>query len=163
MIIFFATANTSVCGHAQAVRAYGDVKDNSDSGQFLAIQRAGAVALDHPDITTTIAAKYSRRMDLLVAALRAVGFAVAKPRASFFLYARAPRAVVHNCQRTAFTSAEDFSQWLIRELLVSTVPWDDAGAFVRFSVTFVAPGGAAEEQHVVAELQSRLAGCTFEF
>jgi LL-diaminopimelate aminotransferase len=152
-----------VCGHAQAVRAYGDVKDNSDSGQFLAIQRAGAVALDHPDITTTIAAKYSRRMDLLVAALRAVGFAVAKPRASFFLYARAPRAVVHNCQRTAFTSAEDFSQWLIRELLVSTVPWDDAGAFVRFSVTFVAPGGAAEEQHVVAELQSRLAGCTFEF
>jgi LL-diaminopimelate aminotransferase len=152
-----------VCGSALAVRAYGDVKDNSDSGQFLATQKAGAVALDHPEITQKISAKYSRRMDLLVGALRALGFQVAKPQASFFLYAPAPKAVVMDGQRIAFANAEEFSQWLIREHLISTVPWDDAGAFVRFSVTFVAPGGETEEKRVLNDLQFRLAPCSFEF
>ncbi len=31
-----------VAGHELIVRAFADVKDNSDSGQFMAIQRAGA-------------------------------------------------------------------------------------------------------------------------
>ncbi len=75
-----------VCGSALAVRAYGDVKDNSDSGQFLAIQKAGAMALDHPEITEKISAKYSRRMDQLVGSLRALGFKVAKPKASFLRF-----------------------------------------------------------------------------
>jgi len=152
-----------VAGNPLALRAYGDVKDNSDSGQFLAIQKAGATALNHPEITTAIAAKYSRRMDLLVAALTAVGFTVAKPHASFFLYAPIPKAVTNDGERTTFATAEDFSQWLIREHLISTVPWDDAGNFVRFSVTFAAPGGEPAEKSVLAELQSRLANCEFEF
>ena len=33
-----------VCGHERIVQAFADVKDNSDSGQFIAIQQAGAVA-----------------------------------------------------------------------------------------------------------------------
>ena len=37
-----------------------------------------------------------------------------------------------------FRSAEEVSQWLITEKLISTVPWDDAGAYLRFSVTFAA-------------------------
>ena len=40
-----------VCGHERIVRAFADVKDNSDSGQFIAIQKAAAAALDddeHP-------------------------------------------------------------------------------------------------------------------
>ena len=39
-----------VCGHELIVRAFGDVKDNSDSGQFIAIQKAAAAALDDPSI-----------------------------------------------------------------------------------------------------------------
>ncbi len=35
-----------VCGHERIVQAFADVKDNSDSGQFIAIQKAGAAALD---------------------------------------------------------------------------------------------------------------------
>ncbi len=35
-----------VCGHERIVRALADVKDNSDSGQFIAIQKAAAAALD---------------------------------------------------------------------------------------------------------------------
>ena len=34
-----------VVGNPLLVKAYGDMKDNSDSGQFLAIQSAAAVAL----------------------------------------------------------------------------------------------------------------------
>src|SRR5271170_6975229 len=75
-----------VAGNERLVRAYGDTKDNSDSGQFLAIQHAAAYCLDHPDITAQIATKYSRRMDGLVQVLRAAGFAAVKPKGSFFLY-----------------------------------------------------------------------------
>jgi LL-diaminopimelate aminotransferase len=147
-----------VAGNELLVRAYGDVKDNSDSGQFLAIQKACAASLDHPEITQQIVAKYSRRMDLLVAALRRLGFHATKPKGSFFLYVRAPKAIGDR----QFTSAEDVSQWLITEKLISTVPWDDAGPYLRFSVTFIAPG-EAEERRVVAEIERRLAGLRFEF
>ena len=39
-----------VCGHPKIVQAYADVKDNSDSGQFMAIQHAAAAALRTPEI-----------------------------------------------------------------------------------------------------------------
>lgn len=152
-----------VCGNPLIVKAYADVKDNSDSGQFLAIQKAAAAALDNPGITQEIAAKYSRRMDLLVAALNESGFTVTKPQGSFFLYAPIPKsAETPTGDKVEFKTAEDFSQFLIRELLISTVPWDDAGAFVRFSVTFAAKGKAAEEK-MVEEIKRRLDACSFEF
>ena len=46
-----------VAGNPLLVKAYGDVKDNTDSGQFLAIQHAAAYCFDHPEITQKIAAK----------------------------------------------------------------------------------------------------------
>src|ERR1700722_13011996 len=151
-----------VAGNQGLVRAYGDIKDNSDSGQFLAIQHAAAYCLDHPDITVQIAAKYSRRMDGLVQVLRKAGFAAAKPRGSFFLYVKAPKVAAEKGRHREFKSAEDVSQWLITEKLISTVPWDDAGAYLRFSVTFIA-GDLAEEKRVLAEIGARLEGVTFEF
>lgn len=152
-----------VAGNELMVRAYGDVKDNTDSGQFLAIQHAAAYCFDHPEITARIAAKYSRRMDGLVHTLRAAGFNASKPRASFFLYVKAPRAaLLTDGRRLEFKSAEDVSQWLIKNLLVSTVPWDDAGAYLRFSVTFAARD-VAEEERVLAELGRRLGTAHFEF
>src|SRR5215469_7541924 len=103
-----------VTGHPLLVKAYGDVKDNTDSGQFLAIQHAAAYCLDHPDITRKISDKYSRRMDGLVKALRAAGFEAKKPKGSFFLYVKAPRAARTNAgSRVEFGNAEDVSQWLI--------------------------------------------------
>jgi LL-diaminopimelate aminotransferase len=152
-----------VVGNALLVKAYGDVKDNTDSGQFLGIQHAAAYGFDHPEITEKIAAKYSRRMDLLVSALQTCGFQVTKPKGSFFLYAKAPKAAATKTgQRLTFATAEDFSQWLLTEKLISTVPWDDAGAYLRFSVTFTAKT-QADEAKAMAEIQSRLAGLTFEF
>ena len=151
-----------VTGNPLIVKTYATVKDNSDSGQFLAIQEAGVAALENPWITEKIAAKYSRRMDLLVETLNELGFLASKPRGSFFLYTRSPKAASANNNRTEFATGEDFSQWLIRNELISTVPWDDAGSFVRFSVTFEAEGEENERQ-IVAEIRKRLGKYSFDF
>ncbi len=102
-------------------------------------------------------------MDSLVQTLRGLGFAANKPKGSFFLYVSAPKAAqIRQGQRVVFKTAEDVSQWLITEKLISTVPWDDAGAFLRFSVTFVAKD-QADEQRVLKDFSQRLSDVTFEF
>ncbi len=146
-----------VAGNEKVVKGFACVKDNNDSGQFKAIQYAGVQALSTPSITQKTVAKYSRRHQLLVKALNEVGFQVTKPKGSFYLYAKAPRGIVGGEQ---FDSAEDFSQWLIREKQISTVPWDDAGSFVRFSVTFMADSEAAEIS-LMKELKRRLSDVKF--
>jgi LL-diaminopimelate aminotransferase len=153
-----------VVGNPLIVKAYADVKDNTDSGQFLAIQEACAYALDHPEQTQKIAAKYSRRMDGLVQVLNKHGFNARKPRGSFFLYLKAPRAAVSKDggKRVGFETGEAFSQWMITEKLVSTVPWDDAGAYIRMSVTFIATD-EADERRVLGEIDKRLGSSTYEF
>ena len=152
-----------VTGNELLVKAYGDVKDNTDSGQFLAIQHAAAFCFDHPEITQSIASKYSRRMTSLVGALQGAGFDARKPKGSFFLYVKAPVAArERDGSRRTFANAEEVSQWLIKEKLISTVPWDDAGAYLRFSVTFVARG-QQDESRVLQEIARRLGDARFEF
>lgn len=148
-----------VCGNELAVRAFADVKDNSDSGQFRAIQWAGIRALHHPEITRYACDRYSRRLDRLTQALQSVGFDAVKSRGTFYLYVRAPIGTVSGEQ---FPNAAAFSEWLIREKLIATVPWDEAGAYVRFSVTFEAADEEAE-QRVIAEIRRRLASTQFVF
>lgn len=142
-----------VAGHERLVRAFADVKDNSDSGQFMAIQKAGAAALLDAEIPRQIRVKYERRLRKLVAALSDIGFEARMPGGTYFLYARAPKGVEGG---TRFATAEDCSQFLIRERSICTVPWDDAGAYLRFSVTYQAPT-EADEDALMAELKARLA------
>ncbi|MBD8496787.1 LL-diaminopimelate aminotransferase [Paenibacillus arenosi] len=148
-----------VAGNPLIVKAFSDVKDNNDSGQFIAIQKAAAYGLAHPEITEAISEKYSRRHNLLVAALNEIGFHAEKPKGSFFLYVEAPKGVKNG---PTFESGEAFSQYLIREKLISTVPWDDAGRFIRFSVTFQA-NGEEEENRVISDLKRRLTDVEFVF
>lgn len=148
-----------VAGNPLIIKAFSDVKDNNDSGQFIAIQKAAAYGLAHPEITERIAEKYSRRHELLVNTLNDLGFKAKKPKGSFFLYVEAPKGVEGG---PTFETAEDFSQFLIREKLISTVPWDDAGHYVRFSVTFIADG-EEEERRVISEIKRRLGDLKFIF
>lgn len=149
-----------ICGNQQVVKGFAAVKDDHDSGQFAAIQRAGIYCLNHPGITEKTALKYSRRHDLLIAALRRVGFTVSKPEASFYLYAAIPKRTRDGRK---FATAEEFADFLIREKLISTVPWDDAGAYIRLSVTFDAKDETAEIT-AIAEIERRLSeiGLVFE-
>jgi len=148
-----------VCGNKKIVAAFAAVKDNNDSGQFKAIQKAGITALENTDITEATALKYSRRHDLLVATLEKVGLKVKKPRGSFYLYVPIPKSIKGG---PTFKTAEEFSQYLIKEKSISTVPWDDAGNFIRFSVTFLAID-KAEEKKVMDELEARLSELEFQF
>jgi LL-diaminopimelate aminotransferase len=140
-----------VCGHPRIVQAFADVKDNCDSGQFMAIQHAAATALKHPEIGDGIREKYRRRLTKLVAALNKVGFACTMPKGTYFLYARSPKG----CNGRTFANAEEASQYLITEQSVCCVPWDDAGSFLRFSATYLAQDEAAEDA-LMAETVARL-------
>lgn len=148
-----------VAGNELVVKGFAAVKDNYDSGQFIATQKAGIYALENPQITEEISKKYSRRHDLLVDALSELGFVVKKPKGSFYLYVEIPKGIKGGRR---FENAEDFSQFLITEKLISTVPWDDVGHFVRFSVTFIAKG-EEEEKKTIGEVKDRLKEFDFEF
>lgn len=146
-----------VVGNERVIQAYGTVKDNTDSGQFRAIQKAAAYAMGHVELTEHICEKYSRRFNLLVDVLNEVGFDVKKPQGTFYCYAKAPKkagdVVLHN--------AEEASTFLIENALISTVPWDDAGAYLRFSVTYeVTP---EEEVAIMEEVKTRLKKLNLEF
>lgn len=141
-----------VCGNPLIVRAFADVKDNCDSGQFMAIQHAAAAALDDPAIPDVIRTKYHRRLEKLVAMLNRCGFQCSMPGGTYFLYCRSPRGTADG---ETFETAEAASQHLITQQSIVTVPWDDAGPFLRFSVTYEAADEAAEDQ-LMTEAESRL-------
>jgi LL-diaminopimelate aminotransferase len=141
-----------VCGHERIVRAFSDVKDNSDSGQFIAIQKAAAAALDDDNIPRQVRAKYERRLKKLVETLTRSGFTCKMPGGTYFLYANSPKGLAGG---PAFENAEACSQFLINEHSIITVPWDDAGAFLRFSVTYEAADEKLEDA-LMAETEKRL-------
>jgi LL-diaminopimelate aminotransferase len=147
-----------VAGHPKLVQAFADVKDNCDSGQFMAIQHAARVALEHPEIADHTREKYRRRLQKLVSALKQVGFRTKMPSGTYFLYVKAPKS----CAGRAFANAEEASQFLITEQSVCCVPWDDAGAYLRFSVTYLAPDEAAEDA-LMRETVERLGGLELKF
>ncbi|HEV3116814.1 MAG TPA: LL-diaminopimelate aminotransferase [Gemmataceae bacterium] len=147
-----------VAGNAKIVQAFADIKDNCDSGQFMAIQQAARVALEHPEIGERTRAKYRRRLQKLVATLSTIGFEARMPGGSYFLYVRAPRS----CAGRSFGSAEEVSQFLIQEQSLCCVPWDDAGAYLRFSVTYLAKD-EAEEDGLMQETAERLGRLHLQF
>jgi LL-diaminopimelate aminotransferase len=148
-----------VCGNSKAIKAYATVKDNTDSGQFRAIQKAAIQAFRHTEITDKTVIKYSRRFDLLVNTLNDLGFNAKKPKGSFYCYVKAPAGTENG---KVFNSAAEFSEFLIRESLISTVPWDDAGKYIRFSVTFEADT-LEKEKEVINEMKARMKTLRLKF
>ncbi|HUU82830.1 MAG TPA: LL-diaminopimelate aminotransferase [Phycisphaerae bacterium] len=103
-----------VAGNRSALAALAQVKSNVDSGQFNAVQWAGQEALSHPDHVEVRAMLdvYRRRRDVVVEGLRNAGLHVARPAATFYVWARCP---------DGFTSME-FAAKLLDEAAVVVVP-----------------------------------------
>src|SRR5581483_3098782 len=81
-----------VCGNANVVAALGRVKDNFDSGVFEAIQMAGIAALTGSQgCVEEMRRIYKERRDLLVPALKKLGWTVNNPSASFYVWAENPK------------------------------------------------------------------------
>ncbi len=79
-------------GNAQAIAALGRIKNNSDSGQWNAIQYAGAAALeqDPEAFFARMNQVYRARRDKLCLGLRELGWDVPLPRATFYVWAKVP-------------------------------------------------------------------------
>jgi LL-diaminopimelate aminotransferase len=124
----------------------------------MAVQQAARAALEHPEIAERTRDKYRRRLQKLVAALTQAGFQAKMPGGTYFLYVRAPKAAG---ERT-FANAEEVSQYLIQEQSVCCVPWDDAGPYLRFSVTYLAADEAGEDA-LMTETAERLGRLRLRF
>ena len=148
-----------VCGNERIVNAFADIKDNTDSGQFIAIQKAAIAALDDDNIPRAVRSKYQRRLKKLVEMLNRCGLPAKMPGGTYFLYIQSPKGVAGE---VPFDSAEEASQYLITEHSICTVPWDDAGSYLRFSVTYEADN-EQEEDCLMAQTEERLKAIQFEF
>jgi LL-diaminopimelate aminotransferase len=147
-----------VAGAPRIVQAYAEAKDNIDSGQFKAIQLAACAGIADRALSDRIRRHYERRLRKMVRALKRAGFKARMPGGTFYLYVPAPKGA----GAATFATAEDASQHLIRECSISTVPWDDVGAFLRFSATFESQG-PGDDDRVIGELEARLAKAQLRF
>jgi alanine-synthesizing transaminase len=119
-------------GNAQLVAALGRIKSYFDYGTFTPIQVASIAALDGPQqCVTDIVANYKSRRDVLVNGLNKLGWNVAMPKATMFVWARIPE------QYRALGSLE-FSRKLLLEAKTAVSPGIGFGehgdSHVRFSL-----------------------------
>lgn len=78
-------------GRPELVGALTRVKSYTDTGPFLAVQQAGAAALDQAEtLVAPIRAELQRRRDAAVGALREAGFALESPKAAMYLWVALP-------------------------------------------------------------------------
>lgn len=78
-------------GGAPLIAALGQVKANTDSGIFTAIQHAGKTALDeYQTLAPPIRALYRERRDAFVAGLGRIGWNVTAPQATFYVWIPCP-------------------------------------------------------------------------
>lgn len=146
------------CGAEWAVNALATIKDNCDSGQFKAIQKAACSGIADQSLADGIRDHYERRLRRIVEVLCQVGFDATMPGGTFFLYTKAPKGAGD----TVFSNAEEASLYLIENVGISTVPWDNTGPFIRFGAVFES-AGEADDERVLNELATRLKKADLKF
>jgi LL-diaminopimelate aminotransferase len=79
-------------GCREVLSGLGRIKTNLDSGVFQAVQEAAIAALDGPqECVEAMRGVYRERRDALVDGLSALGFAVDKPKATFYVWIGVPQ------------------------------------------------------------------------
>ena len=120
----------AILGHAGAIQSYWRLKTNVDSGLFEAIQVAGAAAISGPpEPLAEMNAIYTRRRDLVVSALGAIGVDVTPPKGTIYVWAPVP---------SGHTSTS-FAETVLEEAAVVVSPGSMYGpsgeGFFRISLT----------------------------
>src|SRR3954467_2363539 len=139
----------AIVGRADAVEAYWRLKTNIDSGMFEAVQLAAVAAFEQAsDFPRAMSAKYERRRDQVVAALREIGVDGDPPRGTIYIWAPVP---------DGYTSAS-YCEHVLEEAAVVVSPGSSYGpsgeGFFRISLT-LADDRLAE---AVERLRSSLSG-----
>lgn len=117
-------------GNAAIIAALSKVKENTDSGIFGAVQRAGVAALSGPqDNIAGMIDIYRWRRDLVVGTWQALGLPMEAPRATFYVWAPIP----------AGRSSIEFAGQLLEQAAVVVTPGVGYGSqgdgYVRMSLT----------------------------
>ena len=143
-----------VAGGAPLVKAFALVKDNTDNGQFIAIQKAGIHALDKGEkFLAANKEKYRRRLERVTAILNKAGISARSSAGTFYLYIDVPESY----RGVSFETAQAMADMLISRYGLITVPWEEAGRCLRLSMTFeVGNKDFASEDEVFQALESRL-------
>lgn len=121
-----------MCGNRRLVAALARMKSYLDYGMFTPIQVAAITALEGPqDCVREICETYRKRRDVLCDGLNALGWTVAKPKGTMFVWAPIP-------ERFKAMGSLEFSKLLLREAKVAVSPGIGFGQFgddhVRFSL-----------------------------
>jgi alanine-synthesizing transaminase len=119
-------------GNADLVAALARMKSYHDYGTFTPIQVAAIAALEgDQQCVRDIAAQYQRRRDVLAKGLNEAGWAVEKPKASMYIWARIPEPYRH-------LGSLEFSKQLLAKAKVSVSPGigfgDQGDEYVRFAL-----------------------------
>jgi LL-diaminopimelate aminotransferase len=117
-------------GNANVLSGLGKIKTNLDSGVFQAIQEASIEALKTKEpVLENIRDIYQERRDVLYNGLKALGFELKKPKATFYLWTKVPKG---------FTSS-GFVTHLLENTGVLGTPGNGFGApgegYIRFALT----------------------------
>jgi alanine-synthesizing transaminase len=105
------------CGNSEMIRALATIKTYYDYGIFSAIQIAAISAIRHTDRAVEMQAKvYQKRRDVLCSGLHRIGWNVAKPRASMFVWQEVP------AEWQKKMSTFDFAMKLLQEANVVVSP-----------------------------------------
>lgn len=144
-----------VCGNETFVEAYRTVKNSSDSGVFLPIQSAACLALEDAAFPQRAMQYYRTCAAAIREILEPKGFRFPTDTHPFYLYTPVPKSCSDG---TKFESALDFSKWLLNELGVVTVPWDDVVPSIRLAMTFSTPF-----ETTVRELRHRIKTVEFQW
>jgi alanine-synthesizing transaminase len=119
-------------GNREVIGALAKIKSYLDYGIFQPIQIASTVALNGPqDCAKEVVQRYQNRRNVLVNGLNRIGWSVALPRATMFVWARIPDPFRH-------MGSLEFSKLLLREAKVAVSPGIGFGEggdeFVRFAL-----------------------------
>ena len=94
----------------------------------------------------------------MVNVLKSIGFNAHMPKGTFYLYVNAPLGAGN----VIFQNAEEAALFLIENYGISTVPWDDNGAFLRFGAVFESKDNKDDER-VLNLLSDRLLNANLIF
>ncbi|HEB67750.1 MAG TPA: alanine transaminase [Gammaproteobacteria bacterium] len=124
-------------GNPKLVAALARMKSYLDYGMFTPIQVAAITALEGPqDCVREIAEMYRKRRDVLCDGLESVGWAVEKPKATMFVWARIPEPYRE-------MGSLEFSKLLLKEAKVAVSPGIGFGEYGDDHVRF----GLIENEH----------------
>ncbi|MDR1140942.1 MAG: aminotransferase class I/II-fold pyridoxal phosphate-dependent enzyme [Planctomycetaceae bacterium] len=121
------------CGNAEIIRALATIKTYYDYGVFSALQIAAIAAIRHTDHAVEAQAKvYQKRRDILCSGLERIGWNVAKPKASMFVWQQMPTDWAKKM------SSFDFAMKLLKDANVVVSPgsaFGEAGeGFMRLAL-----------------------------